>query len=792
MDTSVSNQGLTNEEVERRIQKYGKNVISEARPRTILLLLGKFWGIVPWMLEVAIVIDLAIGKIAEAMVIIILLVFQAVLGFYREQHAKHAVALLKQKLSIAAHAKRGGKWQKIASSELVPDDLVHLEAGDIVPADLKVTEGGGLADQSQLTGESLPVEVKPESPVYAGSLISQGEMQGIVTATGDKTYYGTTASLVRLAEHPPLLQKLAFEIARYLLAIDIVLAVGASIVLFNLAVGPLEIAVFILMLLVISVPVALPAMSTLSATLGTYMLTEKGILTTRLSALEEAAAMDVLCLDKTGTVTENRLKVEQVVPLSSFSAADVLRFAAITVEESTHDPINLVLMQTATEQALLKDFRTESRIHLEAFDPKTKQSGAWILQDNQEMHIIKGEPISIARLTDATVAEVEKEVAHLSSTGARIIAVAVGTNSGMRLAGLVSLIDPIRQDSRELITSLKNQGVKVLLLTGDGRATAQAVAAKVGITGETAPDEIRYEHIDLKTVERYSIFPRVLPQDKYWIVEALQKGGHVVGMTGDGVNDAPALSQANVGIAVSNATDVAKSAAGLVITQTGLNSILLTIKVSRTMYQRMRTWISAMITRKVAIPVFIALGLFIFAESVISPFLAFVFMLFGDVVTFSLSTDNVVPSDSPNRWSIRSLLPEGLTSAAIMLVMSLAVFWVGRYAAGLSLAQTQTIDFVWLVLVAGQAALYLLRTRNVFWERPYPGLWFFMATVLSVALTAIMATLGLFMEPIPVSWFGYLIVAAFGYLIISNGALIVLRRFSRNYQTLSAGTGSNR
>jgi len=277
-------------------------------------------------------------------------------------------------------------------------------------------------------------------------------------------------------------------------------------------------------------------------------------------------------------------------------------------------------------------------------------------------------------------------------------------------------------------------------------------------------------------VESFSVFPRVLPQDKYYIVRALQKRGHVVGMTGDGVNDAPALRQANVGIAVSNATDVAKSAAGLVMTQAGLSGILEAIKISRVIYQRMKTWVLAMITRKIAIPIFIALGLFVFREPVITPLQAFIFMLLGDIVTFSLSKDNVIPSSQPNRWSIRSLLPEGLTSALIMLLMSLTVFWKARYVEGLSLAQTQTIVFTWLVLVAGQAALYLLRSRRAFWEKPFPSRWMLMTTIFTVAVTAILTIKGLFMEPISMIWFTYLMLAAFGYLLVSNGSLAILRK----------------
>ena len=337
------------------------------------------------------------------------------------------------------------------------------------------------------------------------------------------------------------------------------------------------------------------------------------------------------------------------------------------------------------------------------------------------------------------------------------------------------MTDPILSDSRELITLVKNQGIRVVLLTGDGIKTAESVAQQVGIVGSIAPSGIDYEKISSKDAEKYNIFPRVFPEDKYYIVKALQDAGHVVGMTGDGINDAPALRQASIGIATANATDVAKSAAGLILTQPGLTNIPAMIKVSRGMHQRMHTWILAMVTRKAAIPTFITLGLLIFKVPVITPSLAFMFMIFGDVVTFSLSKDNVVPSPKPDRWNMRPIIISGSLYALLMFAMSLGVFWVARRTYVLTLPQTQTIIFSWLVLVAGQAALYLVRTRKVFWGMPYPSRFLSVTTILTILVAAIMAVGGFLMQPISIVWFVVLLLAALSYLVIGNGVLAILK-----------------
>jgi H+-transporting ATPase len=766
--------GLTTREAQERLKQYGRNVISERQLPEIKLLLRKFWGIVPWMLEASILIDLLIRRWAEAVLIIILLLYQGLLGFYQERKAKQAVALLKQRLSVSSRVNRDGTWQNISASELVPGDLIHLQSGDIVPADIKITEGGIFADQSQLTGESLPVEAGTGKSAFAGSLVNQGEAYGIVIATGDKTYYGKTASLVRLAEKPPLMQRLALEIARVLLIWDAILAVLALAVMAISGASFALILPFILMLLVLSVPIALPAMSVLSATLATQALAERGILTARLSAIEDAAAMDILCIDKTGTLTENRPKVEKIAPLLNFSGEKVLYLAALTVEEESRDPLNLALLRAAAEKGLMNGFKKDSRVKLEHFNLKTKSSGAWIMDNNQELHVIKGEPASIAKLLNIPWTNIAEKVSLLSEGGDRVIAVASGTDSKMELIGLISLTDPLRADSAELVTALKKQGLRVLLLTGDIRKTAEAVAAKVNIVCSTAPENIDYKAISAKDIENYNVFPKIFPEDKYWIIRKLQDGGYVVGMTGDGVNDAPALRQASVGIATANAADVAKAAAGLVITRPGLSNIPEMIKISRGVHQRIKNWIIAMVTRKVSIPTFIAFGLLFFREFVISSFLAFIFMLFGDIVTFSFSKDNVTPSKKPDRWNVRQLAARGSVYASILFLMSAAVFWLARYYQGLPAAQTQSIIFVWLVLAAGQAVLYLVRARNVLWERPYPGPWFMAATVLTVTLTFIMAGSGFLMAPVSINWLVGLTLSAVLYLVAGNAIIYVL------------------
>jgi H+-transporting ATPase len=761
--------GLTSAQVAERLERFGLNAISEPPPRTWLMLLYKFWGVVPGMLEAAIVIDLILGRWTEAGVIGALLVFSAGLGFYQERRGKQAVALLRSQLSVTARVRRDGQWQVVPATQLVPDDLVHLRVGDLVPADVRLSDGVISLDQSQLTGESLPVEARPGAFAYAGSRVSRGEASGVVTATADRTQFGKTAQLVQLARAPRRLQLLTVDIARYLFVLDALLiaVVVASALIRSASLS--DTLPFVLMLLVASVPVALPSMFTMSAALGARMLGKSGILVTRLSAIEDAATMDVLCIDKTGTITENRLRVDQVAPLSSSTADDIVRLAALASDEATQDPIDLAILEEARVRGLLDGRQPTPRLRFEPFDPETKRSEADLRDDGRVVRVLKGAPRTLAELARTPWSDIEGEVTRLAEGGSRVLAVATGTDEALRLVGLVALADPPRADSAALIADLAQQGVRVVLVTGDGEATARAVAAKVGIDGEVAPAGTITGDLDAETAERFAIFPGVLPEHKYRLVQALQQAGHVVGMTGDGVNDAPALGQADVGIAVATATDVAKASASLVLTRAGLGEILTAIKASRTIYRRMQTMVLALITRKAAIPPFLALTLLVWGQFALTPQLIVLFMLLGDIASFAWAADRVVPSARPDRWVVRPLVVTGLGFATLLFLASGAVFWVARFGLDLAIGQTQTAVFLWLVFAGAQAALYLVRARGVFWAKPYPARVLLGASLFDIAVATVMASRGWLMSPISLAWIGSLLAASIGFLAVGNG-----------------------
>jgi len=769
-------EGLTSLEAAKRLQDYGPNTVAESRSRGVATLLRKFWGVIPWMLELAILVDLVLGRWIEAIIIAALLVFQALLGFYQEGRARHALALLRQHLTINARVRRDGQWQVLPAAALVPGDLVHLRAGDVVPADVQLTEGELSVDQSQLTGESLPVAAGRGQPAYAGSMVGRGEASGIVAATGDRTYYGKTASLVRTAEAPRRLELLTVAIARYLVALDVflVVAVVAAIVLRGTAL--LDALPFILLLLVASVPIAMPAMFAMSGALGARGLAEKGILATRPSAIQDAAVMDVVCLDKTGTITENRLTVGTLQAVGATTQDELLRLAALASEEATQDPLDLAVLEAARTRGLLAN--PPPRLGFVPFDPSTKRSEVTIRQGDQVVRIVKGEPGTIAELAHVPWSEVADDVELLSADGSRVLAIASGPDGNLALAGFIALSDPPRADSAVLVGHLKDQGVQVLLVTGDGEATARAIASSVGITGEVAPAGTLHENLDPDVAARYSVFARVLPQDKFFLVQALQKAGHVVGMTGDGVNDAPALRQADVGIAVASATDVAKAAASLILTRPGLGEILMAIDGSRRIYQRMETWVLAMVTRKMGIPPFLALGVLLFGVFALNPTAMILFMLTGDIATFALAGDQVIPARTPDHWIVRRLVAVGLGLATLLLLASAGVYWVAANVLHLDLAQTQTVDFLWLSFAAAQAVLYSARARGPFWKKPYPGRWLLLATAFDLIVVSLLATLGWLMAPISLTLVAELLVLTVLFLVATDGLKALLNRLA--------------
>jgi H+-transporting ATPase len=780
--------GLTSPQAAALLRQYGPNAVAEARPHRIALLLRKFWGVIPWMLELAVIIDLILHRWVEAGVIAALLVFNATVSFLHEGRAQRALALLRQRLTVNARVRRDGRWQTLAADGIVPGDLVHLRAGDIVPADVRLADGILSVDQSVLTGESLPVESRAGSTAYSGALVRRGEATGVVTATGARTYFGKTAELVRAASAPPRTERLILKIARYLGALVMVLAIGACIAMLVQRTPLAEMLPFGLLLLMSSVPVALPAMFTLSSALGARALADEGILVTRLSAIEDAASMDVLCLDKTGTVTENRLTVEKLEPRAGLAADEALRLAALASDESTQDPIDLAILKAARERGL--DVASASRASFVPFDPDTKRSEASVRQDDRLLRVIKGAPATVAELAGLAWDTIAEDVARLAADGARVLAVASGADSGLQLAGLIALADPPRADSAALIAELQKRGVRVLLVTGDGEATARAIAAKVGITGEVAPAGTIRDDLDPQAFARFAVFAHVFPQDKFFLVRALQRAGHVVGMTGDGVNDAPALKQADVGIAVASATDVAKAAASLVLTRPGLAEIVAAIEGSRRIFQRMRTFVLTMTARKLSTPTFMSLGVIVLGVFVLNPVLIVLLAFTRDFATTSISTDRVLPSPEPDRWDVRALAWAGLGLGVLLLASSGAIYWLAAHVLNLTLAEIQTAIFLWLTVNDGQATIYLNRARRHFWNPPYPGRWVAAATLLVVGAASLMAIQGWLMAPLPPSLVGAMLLLAVAFLFIADQLKFALARLAARRS--GAGRGVNR
>lgn len=765
-ETALVPDGLTSQEAAARLRQYGPNAVAEARTSTINMLLRKFWGLIPWMLEFAIVLDLILGRWVEAAVIGALLVFNALTGFAQERRATSALALLRQRLTVNARVQRDGRWQVLSAAEIVPGDCVRLRVGDIVPADIRLVDGHVLLDESALTGESLPVDHQPGTAAFSGSLVRRGEATGEVTATGTRSYSGKASELVQIAAAPPRLERLIVAIAKYIAALDVLFAVLVFAAAALAGIPFYEVLPFVLMLLVVSIPHILPTMFIVTAALGSRGLAEKGILVTRLSAIEDAASMDVLCLDKTGTLTENHLIVQQLAPWAGATSDALLRFAALASDEATQDPIDLAILQAARERGLLAIL--PQRLDFTPFDPSTKRSEISIRENNEIVRIVKGEPATIAELAHMPWSDLSREVARLSADGSRVLAVATGSPSDLHVAGLIALGDPTRSDSAALITELRNRGVRVLLVTGDGEATARAVAAKVGIAGEVAPAGTIHENLDTEMAMRFSIFARVFPQDKFFLVQALQKAGYVVGMTGDGVNDAPALKQADVGIAVESATDVAKAAASLVLTRPGLGEVIMAIDGSRRIYQRMKTFVLTMNTRKISIPLFLSLGVLVFGAFALNPLLMILLMLFADVATMTVSMDQATPSPGPDRWDVRPLMLTALGLATLLLLMSAAVFWIAMNVLRLGGDEIQTLVFVWLVFASSQAVLYLTRARGFFWTRPFPGQSLNMATLVVVTVVTLMATFGWLMAPIPLSLIGAVLLLAIIFLVVAD------------------------
>ena len=728
----VTEKGLNEAEAQRRLQQYGPNAIIEKQQRIWLLFLQKFWDPVPWMLEVTLILEMILGKWAEAVIIAMLLVFNAVLGFRQEHKAQAALDALKKRLHITARVFRDGQWRSIPARDLVPGDLAHVRVGDIVPADMALTEGAILVDQSALTGESMPVDRGASSVVYSASIVRRGEASGTITATGTQSYFGKTAELVRTAGSKSHLEELVLGIVRYLVFMDGFLVVAILIYATVMRMPLSEILPFALILFVASVPVALPATFTLATAMASLGLAQRGVLVTRLAAIEEAAAMSDLCSDKTGTLTENRLSLAATKPMGDATAVQLLSMAAVASDDATQDPIDLTLLAAAREQGVA----IPPRDGFTPFDPATKRSEALLQVDGVRWQAMKGAPQVITALTKSQGWERVAET--LAAQGARVLGVAAGPVGRPEFVGLVGLADPIRPDALQALQVLRDFGVRVRMVTGDNVATAKTVAATLGLTGEVC------DRADIGG--DCAVYAEVFPEDKFHLVQRLQQQRKIVGMTGDGVNDAPALRQAEVGIAVESATDVAKAAASLVLTNPGLSGVADAVETGRRVYQRLLTYTLNKIVKTFQVALFLSLGLLVFQKFVITPILVLLLLFANDFVTMSLASDHVRPSQTPDRWDVRALIFAALVVAMAWTAYIFGVYAIGQ-AMGLPVRALQTLDFLGLVF-SGLANVLLVRERGHIWHSR-PGALLLLAIVLDTIVVSLLADYGLLMARIP-------------------------------------------
>ena len=761
-DAAALPSGLTSDEARSRLAKSGPNAVRDTSLRPLRQALTKFWAPVPWMLEAAIVLELALSKYVEAGIIAALLAFNAALGFFQEGRAQATLAALKSRLALNAVVKRDNAWKTVPAIELVVGDLVKLSLGAVVAADVRLTDGLVLLDQSMLTGESVPIEAGAGFETYAGALVRRGEAVAEVTATGARTKFGRTAELIRTAHVVSSQQKAVLRVVGNLAKVNGFLILIMLAYAYALRLPRGEIIPLLLTGVLASIPVALPATFTLAAALGARALAKLDVLPTRLSAVDEAASIDILCSDKTGTLTQNELAVTAVHAISGFDESHVLGLAALASSDGGQDPVDTAIQAAAASRATTN---LPELIKFIPFDPVTKMSEATAADSaGATARIVKGAFALVAGLAE-TSPEAYTTANQLEAQGFRVLAVAAGAPAAMKLAGIIALSDPPRSDSAALITELNALGVRTVMVTGDAPATAAIVANAVGLDGKVCPPGPI--PVDVSP-EEFAVFAGILPEGKYNLVKAFQKSGHIVGMCGDGANDAPALRQAQMGIAVSTATDVAKSAAGIVLTKPGLGGIVASIKEGRVTFQRILTYTLNSVTKKVVQVLFLALGLVMTGHAILTPMLMVIIMLTGDLLGMSMTTDNVRPSPTPNAWRIGALTMAGVFMGISELIFCTAVLATARFRLDFGVEALRTVAFV-VIVFGNQATTYANREHQRF-VSCRPSRWLVGSSVVDLLITSTLAIFGIGMSPAPAAVVGGILVAAAAFAFVLDFA----------------------
>ena len=751
--------GLTQVEAERRLTQYGPNEIEEKKTNSLLKFLTYFWGPIPWMIEVAVILSGVVRHWPDFFIILLLLVANAVVGFWEERQAGNAIEALKAKLAVKARVKRDGKWVNPAARELVPGDVIRVRLGDIVPADARLLDGDPVeVDQSALTGESLPATRKPGEAVFSGSIIRQGEIGAMVYATGQNTYFGKTAQLVQEAHTVSHFQKAVLKIGNYLIILAVALvAVIITVALFR-GDRMLTTLQFALVLTVAAIPVAMPTVLSVTMAVGARLLAKKEAIVSKLVAIEELAGVDVLCADKTGTLTQNKLTLGDPFGVNNVPAEQVILNAALASRADNNDTIDLAVLGGVKDDQALKGYQV---VHFQPFDPVHKRTEATVKgKDGKTFKVTKGAPQVILELS-ANAGEVkpavEKAVNEFAARGFRSLGVARAETDGQwQFVGVLPLFDPPRDDAKATIATARQMGVKIKMVTGDALAIARETAKKLdmgtNILDAGGLGDVKHQETAAvsESIEKADGFAQVFPEHKFHIVDVLQQRGHIVGMTGDGVNDAPALKKADCGIAVSGATDAARAAASIVLLTPGLSVIIDAIKESRRIFQRMNSYAIYRIAETLRVLFFMTLSILIFNFYPLTAVMIVMLALLNDGAILSIAYDNVHYKDQPEAWNMRMVLGIATVLGLIGVAAAFGLFYLGERVFHLDRAHIQTLMYLKLS-VAGHLTIFLTRTRGPFWSiRPARILW------LAVLGTQIVATLiavyGLFMTPLGWGW----------------------------------------
>jgi len=754
-----SYQGLSAAEAQNRQAAYGPNALEEEKTHPLLKFLGYFWGPIPWMIEVAAILSAVVRHWADLFIIAFLLLFNAVIGFWEEHEAGNALEALKEQLALKARVLRDGKWEEIAARDLVPGDIIRVRLGDIVPADLKLIEGDYLSiDQSALTGESLPVNKKPGEIAYSGSVAKQGEMVCLVTATGGNTFFARTAKLVETAGAVSHFQKAVMRVGDFLIFI----AVGLSIILIVVEIirglPIVDLIQFVLILVVASIPVAMPAVLSVTMALGALALSRMKAIVSRLQSIEEMAGIDVLCSDKTGTLTKNQLTMGDPVTFEEADPQTIILMGSLASKEEDRDAIDQAVIEGLKDKGAMQAYAQEKFV---PFDPVHKRTEATV-KDSQgkTFKVTKGAPqviMELCHLEGDVEAKSKQAVDELASKGYRTLGVARTDNGdAWKFLGILPLFDPPRDDAAETIAQAQAHGIKVKMITGDNVAIGREIAGKLGLginiqpATNLFPKEEKYELGDTaaQAIEKADGFAEVFPEHKYNIVKALQNRGHLVAMTGDGVNDAPALKQADVGIAVSGATNAAQSAAALVLTEPGLSVITRAVEEARRIFERMMSYTIYRIAMTIDIMVFVVAAMIAFNYFPLTAMMIIILALLDDIPIMTIAYDNTYLSPTPVRWEMHRVLTISSVLGFLAMIESFGLLVIGKLALNLDVPHLQTMLFLQLV-AGGHLMLFITRTKKSFWRKPHPSPPLFFAIVGTQAFAVLMTGFGWLVPKLP-------------------------------------------